>query len=628
MHFETGKYGAVVIVVALSLTIVLGCITDVSRVPINRTDYQLITDITGLFDTEQIPEYTVYNPNSNYVGYDGNIEYVSSNQPNNYMYVVSDGTVTEDRDTLNWGEIRPLPSGMVDFTFIYLNYTGSTYNLEYKFNNNLFNVYAFANDSGQLNTPSITTLYDIVVNSDIDYQNSQTLELDFSTSLDYPVFVLPSINAFTKTINASNTETWTAIVNDDNVLERVVIDVVTMLAHVYKGATEIWTGSATDIPIIYSYQANAYTGSNTDANVPIVLTMDARIIGFPTYGYAEPQGGVTFNGTGSGSALWSNGYDIETVTIFIGRNTANADSVTLWFAEGNGNQRYVSVEWVSDNLSVVFGSDGVENQTNFGKWQGVIIEYNFKTGRALATPTGSIRDYTMMPSVRGETITGFANLDVPSQDLNGIRFVYTSSPGMHPARFGIYETAVFLNSFDVVMQDPSIDILDYWPNLTEYRLNFYSFALIGDSLTINDVVLPIDDLQRVSIPNEDGSYSLNNIYVTVSKVDGVNHTFLTFVNDTKTFDLGETVNDTVSFSGIWYFTSSLFDAKPVTGYEYEWNFNGFTATPQQAVVIFLGLLGVGVLIGRVGLKQEVSWLDLLIIIFAGVVAVAILGVFQ
>lgn len=626
MHFDTGKFGAVVIVVALSLTVVLGYCTDVSKVEVERTDYDFITDITGLFETEQVPEYIDYNPNSNYVGYEGNVVYTSSNQPNNYRYVVEPGTTTTDSDTLGYNEIRPSPSGMSPFTVIYLNYVGSDYSLSYQFDSNRYNVYTFVNTSNAMNNASITTLYDVIVNSDLDYQNGQTLEIDFSTNINYPVFALSSFNDFT--VQSGTIETWTATVNDTNVLERVVIDVTTLYARAYVGGVEVWSGSASEIPIIYSYQANGYTGSQTSDNVPLTLTMSASITSFPTYGYADPKGGVSLS-DGYSSAIWDNGYEVEEVTVLLNqRNWPQQSAVNIQFYPYGSFAQNVRVSFFGGGTSVtVYDHVYGESTTIFGTWQGMEIVYNRITGIITATPTGTIRDFTEGPSVRGETIqltTGWN----PGESIPATsEITFRTGSGVLSPQFGIYSTSVFLNSYGVVMNDPSIDINEYWPNLDQYRLNFYSFALVGESVTINGVTYPVSGSQTITVTDAEGdeyTRTLTNIYITTEQ----GHTFLTFVNDGLTLDLGETVSEVVSFDGLWYFTTALYEVVQTTGHEYEWNIDGqFHATPQQTLVVFLGLLAIGVLVGKVALKQDISYLDWLLIIGAGVVAFAMSGVF-
>lgn len=96
MRFSTGMIGVTVVVVSLAVAILgsWALSTDVEDVEV--TTYNYLTEITGLFDTTQAPEFVEYNPSTNYLGYyteastvgnerffDG-VDYTKSSNVNNY----------------------------------------------------------------------------------------------------------------------------------------------------------------------------------------------------------------------------------------------------------------------------------------------------------------------------------------------------------------------------------------------------------------------------------------------------------------------------------------------------------------------------------------------------------------
>lgn len=635
MHFDTGKFGAVVIVVSLILTIVLGYCTDVTKVEVDRTDYDYITDITGLFETEQVPDYIEYNPNSNYVGYTGDIIYSPSNQPNNYRYVVAPGQTTTATDTLWYNEIRSAPSEMGQSSSVFLHYTGSEYSLRDQFfiYGSAYNVLTNVIRSGALHNASVSTLYDILTEGNLDLSGSQTATIDFSVNMDYPVFILP-LTSFTRGYEGTY-EMWRAEVNDNNVLDRVEIDPITYFARGYVNDVEVWSGASNQFVVVYSYQANDYLGQ--DNHVPLRLTMDATITAPPLYGYADPQGGVRL--APGQTVTWDNGYEIERISLLVGKyNYPQQSAMYFEFYDSPGSS-------YNANLWVSISNNGVEiniydhrvddvSSINLGKWTGVLLTYDRITGIITATPTGMISDYTTIPRLLGETVqltTGWTSGE--SIPTNSGFTAYTSGAGggTPSPMFGVVETTVDLNTYNVVMNDPSINIQEYWPNLDQYRLNFYSFALVGESIRINNVTYPVSATQTITVTDVNGdeyTRTLSNIYITTEIVDETEHTLLTFANDGLTVDLGETVSEVVAFDGLWYFTTALYEVVRTTGTEYEWNIDGtFNASAQQVLVIFLGLLAVGVLVGKVALRQDIGFLDWILIIGAGVVALAMSGVF-
>lgn len=635
MHFDNGKFGAVVIVLALIGTIVLGYCTDVTKVEGVRTDYDYITDITGLFETEQVPEYIEYNPNSNYVGYTGPVVYDVSSQPNNYRYEIAPGETSTDMDRLYYNEYRNIPTEFSNSSVL-LNYTGSSYTLSPQFiiggvgYNVLTNVESM--------TPSVTTLAEIIDNAEITVSDFGTIEVSFAfENVNYPVFAFPSFSSFSQS-DSGGFRRFTSVATDDNIVERMVIDVRNLSTIAYRGDTEVWRGIATSIPVVYSYQANDYLGSATENHVPITLRMDFTLTTLPTYGYADPTGGVRLAG-GYDTVVWDNGYSVEEVTIYLGQYDYPRQSAVniLFYPTGNSfNQNlWVSFSNVLEIRVYDHQIDGVSTYT-FGKWQGVEITYNRSTGIITATPTGTISDYTVGSSVKGtetQITRGWSSSETVPTDSS---ITFRTGSNVPSPYIGVYRTIVDLNSYNVVMNNPTINIKDYWPNLDDYRLNFYSFALVGESVTINGVQYPIGEGQTITVTEsvaegetaETYTQVLSNIYVSTDTVDGVRHTYLTFVDDSLTVDLGETVTEVVSFSGLWYFTTALYDAETVTYSEYEWNLDGkFGLSYDVVFLIFIILCIAGIILGRMSLPNSMHFLDYVLIIGAIVIAFACMEAF-
>ena len=642
MHFDSGKFGAVVVVVALVLTIFVGYCTDFTKVQRETTDYEYVTDITGLFETEQVPEYTLYNPNSNYVGYSGPVEYTPARQPNNYRYMIEGGTTTTDSDILQSNEIRAYPSGMADFTFIYLNYTGSTYSFTPQFTSTdggSWNISTFANQGGDLPIACLSTFYTILNNAELNLSSVETLEIDISYTGTggYPVFVLPSLESFNKLTLAGGTQQWTANVTDANIPDRAVVNVSTMFITLYRGDSMLFSGPSDSIPVIYSYNANDYTGSTVNDRAPVTMRMDFTLTGFATYGYADPQSGVSIPWTDQWTT-WDNGYTVEEITVlFSNPNIQQQRSIYVSFYETDRSAWDVTGNiWISigsgETIVRAYDDRISGGDITFGSgWNGIEVTFNRTTGIITATPTDRVWDFTTGPSIRGETqqvTTGWSVTETPPANVD-FRLRGSDSAG-GPMKLGVFSTLVDLDSYGVVMNDPTIDIKDYWPEIGEYRLNFYSFALVGDSVRINNVTYPVSDSQTITVTDAEtqDSYTktLTNIYVSTKAVDGTEHTFLTFVNDNLTVDLGETVNDTISFDGLWYFTTALYEGFTTTISDYEWNVDGtFDATIEQFVLVFVALLGVGVVLGKSVLKLEPTFLDYGIIVVAGIIGLAIWG---
>lgn len=633
MHFDTGKFGAVVIVLALIGTIVLGYCTDVTKVEGVRTDYDFITDITGLFETEQVPEYIEYNPNSNYVGYTGPVVYDVSSQPNNYRFVQEEGTTTEYSLTVNSSSNYPQNSGFLPSdvgTTAFINYTGSQFNLGSAvsgLNGLSYNVGVTLN--------KVTSL-DYIIDSVPNFATYSTVNVDLSYSVA-PVFIMKKAFSFydVQRGDGQTQYVYHTTVSDSEIPTRLSINVSTEVVTAYRGDTQIWTSVADGVKVIYGYSART-GGTFSPASSSVVMDFDLTTS--PTYGYADPTGGVRLAG-GYDTVVWNNGYSVEEVTIYLGQYDYPRQSAVniLFYPTGNSfNQNlWVSFSNVLEIRVYDHQIDGVSTYT-FGKWQGVEITYNRSTGIITATPTGSISDYTVGSSVKGtetQITRGWSSSEMAPTDSS---ITFRTGSNVPSPYIGVYRTIVDLNSYNVVMNNPTINIKDYWPNLDDYRLNFYSFALVGESVTINGVQYPIGEGQTITVTEsvavgetaETYTRTLSNIYVSTDTVDGVRHTYLTFVDDRLTVDLGETVTEVVSFSGLWYFTTALYDAEQVSYSEYEWNLDGkFGLSYDVVFLIFIGLCIVGIVLGKVFLSDSMHFLDYVLIIGAIVIAYACMEVF-
>ena len=126
------------------------------------------------------------------------------------------------------------------------------------------------------------------------------------------------------------------------------------------------------------------------------------------------------------------------------------------------------------------------------------------------------------------------------------------------------------------------------------------------------------------LPVQSRTLALNNIYVTW---DGT-RCALTFVDDRFTIDLGvyQPGNMTVAFTGLWYFTTMLWDSTLATEKQLgDWKAFPET-TAQQMILIFMGILLIAGVAGMVHVRRSGrGTVDLIVIGAAMVVAFVMLG---
>jgi hypothetical protein len=231
-------------------------------------------------------------------------------------------------------------------------------------------------------------------------------------------------------------------------------------------------------------------------------------------------------------------------------------------------------------------------------------------------------------------------------DVLGTTAIYVISHTEHGAgdrpTFSVTGTRVFLNTYGVVLFDPTINVADYFPQYEAVRLNFYSFALYGDSISLNGYTWPVVDgkvtIQYVNGPDythytpdqdpqgavQSRTFTLNNVYVTW---DG-NRASLTFVNDRFTIDVGPYASGdkVVGFGGMWYFTTMLYEPTTVTEKTLgPWKVLP-DVSPSQIILTFMGVLVVAGAVGIIYCRRTGrGTVDMIVIGAAAVLAFICLG---
>ena len=285
-----------------------------------------------------------------------------------------------------------------------------------------------------------------------------------------------------------------------------------------------------------------------------------------------------------------------------------------------------------------------------------------------------------------------------SDVVKGLAFsrIYHSDSAEHQSHinFQVMSTSTYLDTYGFVMIDPSLNIYTKFPMYNDLRLNLYSFALYGESITINGHTL---DLDMSSIENlyviehkdpvykqvakeravgkdpETGQWiyetyyvdvltgyneyltianatdpgakqlklTLDNVYITWENIntydaDNPRECYLTFVNDNIRIGMGSydpasldpNENMTVSATGMWYFTTAVWEPYESTEINYEMNWDSwFNLSANGFILIFAGVVIAILAIFTLALKWRLELMDWLVIIGAGVVSYVLLGAF-
>lgn len=380
--------------------------------------------------------------------------------------------------------------------------------------------------------------------------------------------------------------------------------------------------STTDTVSAYTRNGDNYTLQWTDDAdhtwmIPMYYLLDSSLQNIsPTTDayYVNPapvNTTVSISAERSTVATWSNGYKNDVITMSIQRENFAGNDLTITAG--------TSTVTITTNMSGYMTATINGVIRDIGQWKNLQLTISAVEGTLSLTPLANSISFTAPSNPTNATIVidGWYTGD-PIESLS----FSTSGQSL---RWQITQTTVFLDTFNAVMFNPSIKITDFFPDVDEWRLNFYSFAIYGNTMTINNTLFNVDRTSgKVSFTLDDNNYTLplQNIYITNQEVGVTEHIFLTFQNNKTVFDLGETVDGVVSFTGLWYFTTGFYKAVTTTESYYDWQLDGlWHITSSQTLVIFIGLLGVGLLVLKGVFGVSVKSIDGIVIIVACVIGV-------
>lgn len=641
--------GCMIVVVALLGTVLAGFCLDVSKETRPTTDYDYVTDVTGLFDIGQAPQYIEYSPSTNFTGFaDINaMDYSWSSTPNAYRVMLDPGPTMTTSITVgnvtnvtwgttnlpNFGLVNPPNDNLVSMLFgSASNIATGDYSSSQPANVELLYVGSIKNALTDMNisTNNVTLTIDMGQSSAYAFSPlilwHKTQGNPHTYIVDFPGGGYESRRIwYWETANGtgeSGTQGWG---NSSNVILgandrcRMTYNPVSELVDVYRydanTDTEKYCFSDTAENIWFSKWYNCdHTGYLVFENEIDLrgLTINASYIAPPVYDYINPADGVALNN--SSSTTWSNGYHNDTINIIVSRASAGSNNLTIRAGSVAAHSEIQVSASATGNLNVtVYDKDGSHTVKVLGKWDSAQVTIRASDGTVSVTPIVGTPNYTESVESNGTTVS-FTNW-WDGGDIDSLTFSTTGTS----LRFGITSTWVFLDTYQSVMTDPSITVSDYFPTFPDWRLNFYSFALTGSAITINGQTYNVTQNQMITVGEGDDAVTgtLSNVYL--SKLD--NEFYFTFGDTDTTVDLGPAVSDTVSFTGRWYFTTGLYEAVPGIEEYYEWNLDGkWHATNGQILMVFFGLLAFGTILAKGVAKIPLRSIDGGVLFFAGLIA--------
>lgn len=629
-RFKPGYLGACIVAVAILGGLLLGSIANVSTHTENTTAYEYKTDITGLFDVSQEPQFLEFNPASNYTGYSNTvadvynpsgIEYTHTNIANNYRIL----TEQPHAETGPSGTVNN-STNLPQYTFTYDGQPAGVH----------VNVYIDSGErvhttgivSAQLKGFKCATMYDWVVSVFGDLSQYQTITL----TIPAQSITAPSTRGgFGSAVWWLNTDYW--LTSDIPAGGRTFnIDPINL--------TYSYTQNTVNGPVTFSYSlyttyiyygdavqyedGTAGGSSFHDAyNTSLTIPYTSVVTRLGNYDYMLPANGTEISPTATGT-VWDNdqgttNYDNYSVNVLIGPrfdngaftlgNSGRGLAITLNKVGGGTeviNVAHCSGGALGANLWLTNINGSVYGLGHFPAVMLAIEKSPYNSGNKINFyPVTAFNDYLNV-SVAPDPILSLAGSDYDLDNITFNRYEHYSVPGADNIAWSVYNTVVFMETYNAVFHNPSINLADYWPDMDSYRFALNGVALYGDSITINGVNYPVTD-QTITI--NDRAYTLKNCYISFSKEDTAS---ITFNDINRTVDLGPTVSKVLAFYGNWGFTMGLYEGVTSTKEVYDWNVKLLGDNLNTCVLIALGVLAV-VTLACVWLKVGLKLTDKLVL---------------
>lgn len=625
-----GMMGCCIVVLSLMGTVLAGFALAVDETTTTGTEYEYVTDISGLFAYSDVPTFVEYNPAANWTGFSvaggtptGGIDFVASQRANSYP-IQQDATqiasVTLDLSGMDLPGANPPGTILTDGVDLVIVTDDAV---------------RVTDQTSYIGWPRVATLASIISAAQI--MGYDRLVIDIPDD----VIAAPS-SAWTPTEVRTNPGGSPAVFANYVILDYSTWADSTDSLEVYKDGTVAYKNAAGSViyrtnvegTTICFAQSETATGFPATTSFGSAKTLGSSITADtyrdPKTIYMDVSQGVAKSG--GSSTHWSNGYFNGSTDILL--RVPDGVSSGVWYGSaklmevGSSLQRgtiEISATWAGGSMTVKCSTTGFTTSPvtiALGSWRTCMISIDVMDGTVTISPVAnfvSFQEYRVVDAAKTVSLSGLTAWQQSTGRILSIQSIDIGSKTSTSLRFGVVRTMTYLDTHESVMTDPSIDITSYFPDITDLRLRFYSFALLGSEITINGVEMQVED-GVITLP-DDKKYDLQDLEVTYPS-DG--HVYLVLRDETMSpVDLGERTTYEISMDGRWYFTSGLYEGVSKAETSYEWDWSDFVFGDGATIVFFLGLLVLGTVIGAryAGLEP----IDMLVIGGAALIGLVILS---
>lgn len=315
--------------------------------------------------------------------------------------------------------------------------------------------------------------------------------------------------------------------------------------------------------------------------------------------YADITKGYSIKPDNDGPITWNNTYENGDIKVlFRANDTGGAYSNTLTVANNN-----ISINYTNNRFSVSLNSG---SPVDIGTWRNIVLDIDLINGKLYAIPVRTFNSFTNVTMDNTNILIGDL---VGAAPTNSIVWGMTTNSFL----FNVYSTDVFMNTYGVVMVNPTLDITHFFTDLNQfYRLKMYNFAIYGDSMTINGETLAVTDGK---VTYDDMTLELKDFNVTYA--DGM----VTIGDNHGIIELGEITTTNISMDGNWYFITDLERGYTAQKTIYDWDWGTFIFDNTQFCVFYLGIMAAALIVARK--YCNLSIIDYMVLVASIVIALGV-----
>lgn len=315
--------------------------------------------------------------------------------------------------------------------------------------------------------------------------------------------------------------------------------------------------------------------------------------------YSDITKGYSIKSDNASPVIWNNTYDNGKIQLLFRAENTPGD----YHNDFTVGDNTVSVDYTLNRFYVTLnGGDPVD----IGTWRNIVLDIDLVNGELSAIPVRTFNSYTNVVLDNTNIFVGDLVNPAPTN-------IITWSTTPNSLMFNVYTTSVFMDTYGVVMVNPTLNITDYFTDLDNfYQLRLENLTIYGQSMTINGVT---GNVTGNTIKFNDETVQIKDMEITYA--DG--HAYIS--DSYATIDLGAITDNTISMTGAWYFTTDLYDGYTAQKMIYEWDWGEFILDDKTFGVIYIGLCLIGLIVARKFCSMTIT--DYLLFVVSIIIALGV-----